>query len=224
MIAPGEFIPLAEETGLIVPIGEWVLAEACRTVRAWHAQHPARPPVSVGVNLSARQLLSPELPARVADALASSGLAPHLLKLEITESAVMQDADAAIRVLQELKELGVQLAIDDFGTGYSSLSYLKRFPVDTIKIDQSFVQGLASSPVDREIVRAVIRLAEAGGMETVAEGVETPSQRDELRRLGCSLLQGYLLSRPVPMSRIERAYRPEVPRPRQPAPEVVRLP
>jgi EAL domain-containing protein (putative c-di-GMP-specific phosphodiesterase class I) len=136
----------------------------------------------------------------------------------------MEETETTMATLHALKKLQVRLAIDDFGTGYSSLSYLKRFPVDTIKIDQSFVQGLASSPVDREIVRAVIRLAEAGGMETVAEGVETPSQRDELRRLGCSLLQGYLLSRPVPMSRIERAYRPEVPRPRQPAPEVVRLP
>jgi EAL domain-containing protein (putative c-di-GMP-specific phosphodiesterase class I) len=198
MIAPGEFIPLAEETGLIVPIGEWVLAEACRTVRAWHAQHPARPPVSVGVNLSARQLLLPELPARVADALASSGLAPHLLKLEITESAVMQDADAAIRVLQELKELGVQLAIDDFGTGYSSLSYLKRFPVDTLKIDRSFVDGLGEDAQDTAIVRSVVALAQTLDLSLTAEGVETAQQEAYLRTLGCDRAQGFRYAHPLP--------------------------
>jgi diguanylate cyclase (GGDEF)-like protein len=197
VISPGEFIPLAEETGLIVPIGDWVLREACREARRWHERYPHRLPVSVGVNLSARQLLAPDLPAKVAEALAETGLAPHLLKLEITESAVMHDADAAIRILQELRELGVQLAIDDFGTGYSSLSYLKRFPVDTLKIDRSFVDGLGEDAQDTAIVRSVVALAQTLDLSLTAEGVETAQQEMHLRMLGCDRAQGFRYAGPL---------------------------
>jgi diguanylate cyclase (GGDEF)-like protein/PAS domain S-box-containing protein len=223
LIPPAQFMDLAEESGLVLPLGEWVLEEACTAAVSWNRRHPGTPLV-MAVNLSARQFQQPDLCAQVSRVLDRTGLDPRLLTLEITETVVMDEAETTMATLHALKRLQVRLAIDDFGTGYSSLSYLKRFPVDTIKIDRSFVQGLASSPVDREIVRAVIRLAAAGGMQTVAEGVETPGQRDELRRLGCSMLQGYLLSRPAPLSRIERAFHPALPQPRQPAPEVVRLP
>jgi diguanylate cyclase (GGDEF)-like protein/PAS domain S-box-containing protein len=223
VVPPAQFMDLAEESGLVLPLGEWVLEQACAAAVSWNARHPGAP-LFMAVNLSARQFQQPDLCAQVSRVLEHTGLDPRLLTLEITETVVMDEAESTMETLHALKQLQVRLAIDDFGTGYSSLSYLKRFPVDTIKIDRSFVQGLSSSPVDREIVRAVIRLAAAGGMQTVAEGVETPGQREELQRLGCSLLQGYLLSRPAPLSRIEKAYHPVVPRPRQPAPEVVRLP
>jgi diguanylate cyclase (GGDEF)-like protein/PAS domain S-box-containing protein len=223
LIPPAQFMDLAEESGLVLPMGEWVLEEACAAAVSWNSRHPGTRLV-MAVNLSARQFQQPDLCAQVRRVLDRTGLDPTLLTLEITETVVMDETETTMATLHALKKLQVRLAIDDFGTGYSSLSYLKRFPVDTIKIDRSFVQGLASSPVDREIVRAVIRLAAAGGMQTVAEGVETPGQREELRRLGCSLLQGYLLSRPAPLARVERAYHPALPQPRQPTPEVVRLP
>jgi EAL domain-containing protein (putative c-di-GMP-specific phosphodiesterase class I) len=209
VVQPGEFVPLAEETGLIVPIGDWVLQEACRQARRWHELFTDRAPVGMGVNLSARQLLSPDLPSKVASALGSSGLAPHLLKLEITESAVMQDANTAIRILQELKALGVQLAIDDFGTGYSSLSYLKRFPVDTLKIDRSFVDGLGEDPQDTAIVRSVVALAQTLDLSLTAEGVETAQQEAHLRSLGCDRAQGYLYARPCPAPELEALLRRE---------------
>jgi diguanylate cyclase (GGDEF)-like protein/PAS domain S-box-containing protein len=223
LVPPAQFMDLAEESGLVLPLGEWVLEQACAAAVSWNHRHPGTPLV-MAVNLSARQFQQPDLCAQVSRVLDRTGLDPRLLTLEITETVVMDEAETTMATLHALKQLQVRLAIDDFGTGYSSLSYLKRFPVDTIKIDRSFVQGLASSTVDREIVRAVIRLAAAGGMQTIAEGVETPGQREELRRLGCSLLQGYLLSRPAPLAKIERAYHPAVPRPRPSTPEVVRLP
>jgi EAL domain-containing protein (putative c-di-GMP-specific phosphodiesterase class I) len=156
------------------------------------------------VNLSGKQFQHPGLCEQVAGVLARVGLAPSLLALEITETVVMQDTTHTLGTLRALRELGVRLAIDDFGTGYSSLSYLKRFPVDVVKIDKSFVDGLAGSRVDREIVAAVIRLAEAVGMQTIAEGVETAEQLDALRLLGCSMVQGYLMSRPQPLALLEQ--------------------
>jgi diguanylate cyclase (GGDEF)-like protein/PAS domain S-box-containing protein len=220
LLTPGHFMDVAEESGLVVPLGEWVLEQACAAAVGWNARHAE--PVVMAVNLSARQFQQPDLCERVSGVLQRTGLDPRLLTLEITETVVMDETEATIATLHALKELEVRLAIDDFGTGYSSLSYLKRFPVDAIKIDKSFVDGLASGPVDREIVRAVIRLAAAVGMQTIAEGVETEEQRDQLRRLGCSMLQGYLLSRPLPLARVEQRCRPTVPAPRADEP-VIRL-
>jgi len=204
LLPPGRFMELAEDTGLVLPLGEWVLERACRTARDWRDQHPGEAAV-MAVNLSARQFQDPDLCARVASVLDTVGLEPSALVLEITETVVMGDTERTLASLRALKRLGVRLAIDDFGTGYSSLSYLKRFPVDVVKIDKSFVDGLGESPVDREIVAAVIRLAAAVGMQTVAEGVETTAQLEQLRMLGCSLVQGYLLARPEPLAGLERA-------------------
>ena len=200
MMSPGSFVPLAEETGLILPIGWWVLAKAARDTQAWTVAHQDRPPLTVSVNLSARQFAHPGVVGEIASTLARSGLAPGQLCLEITEGVIMEDTDATIGRLRQLKALGVKLAIDDFGTGYSSLSYLKRFPVDSVKIDQSFVAGLTTSAVDFEIVAAVIRLASAIGITAVAEGVETPEQLALLAQLGCPLVQGHFLSPPLPLA------------------------
>jgi len=189
LVLPGEFIQLAEDTGLILRIGEWVLREACR----W-AQRAGGVPVSV--NLSPRQFNDARLAESVAQALAESGLAPNLLELEITESTAMQHTDATLATLGKLKRLGVSISIDDFGTGYSSLAYLRRFPVDKLKIDRSFV---AVAPADKEqaaIISAIVALAHALQIEVVAEGVETEAQRDFLARCGCDYLQGYLIGRP----------------------------
>ena len=189
LVLPGEFIQLAEDTGLILRIGEWVLREACR----W-AQRAGGVPVAV--NLSPRQFNDARLAETVAQALAESGLAPHLLELEITESTAMQHTDATLATLEKLKRLGVSISIDDFGTGYSSLAYLRRFPVDKLKIDRSFV---AVAPADKEqaaIISAIVALAHALQIEVVAEGVETEAQREFLARCGCDYLQGYLIGRP----------------------------
>lgn len=196
LIPPAVFIPIAEATGLVVPIGRWVLETASLQMRRWSSLGP-EDELTMSVNVSARQFQDPNLIGDVARVLAATGIAPRCLKLEITESAVMQDAEGAERTLRSLKELGVQLAIDDFGTGYSSLSYLKRFPVDTLKIDRSFVDGLGSDAQDTAIVRSVVALAQTLDLSVTAEGVETPSQLAQLRLLGCDFSQGYLLGRPV---------------------------
>jgi diguanylate cyclase (GGDEF)-like protein/PAS domain S-box-containing protein len=203
MLPPSHFMPLAEEGGLVIALGEWVLEEACRTAKRWAERHPGSGTV-MAVNLSARQFQHPDLCARVREVIARVGVDPSLLTLEITETVVMENSTRTLETLHALRALGVRLAIDDFGTGYSSLSYLKRFPVDVVKIDKSFVDGLATDSVDREIVAAVIRLASACGMQTVAEGVETAAQLDQLRLLGCSLVQGFLIARPEPVSTLER--------------------
>jgi len=197
MIAPDVFIPIAERSGLIVPLGAWILEEACRQAAAWQLDLPDRPPLGVGINLSGRQLLDPELTATVANAIALSGLDPALVDLEITESVLMEDSQANDEVLRRLKELGVTMSIDDFGTGYSSLSYLKRFPVEVLKVDRSFVDGLPDDREDSAIMAAVIALGHALELTIVAEGVETPEQRDALVALGCELAQGYLFARPL---------------------------
>jgi diguanylate cyclase (GGDEF)-like protein len=201
LVPPGEFIPVAERTGLIVPLGEWVLAEACRQARAWtdlSVGGVPGPPIRVAVNLSGRQISQHNLARRVAGALDEAGVVSGQLVLEITESEVMTDTEAAIVVLRQLKELGVGLSIDDFGTGYSSLSYLKRLPVDTLKIDRSFVHGLGVDPDDSAIVGATIRLSDALNLDTIAEGVENARQCQELLALGCTQAQGFYFARPEP--------------------------
>jgi diguanylate cyclase (GGDEF)-like protein len=198
LLAPGEFIPQAERSGLIDRVGGWVLEEACRYGRQWRDAHAADGSFVVAVNLSARQLAAPDLPARVSAALAESGLEPHELCLELTESALMDDADASLVALRALKQLGVRLAIDDFGTGYSSLAYLRRFPIDAVKIDRSFVSGLGSRAEDAAIVTAVLSLTRALGLTAIAEGVEHDHQRLELVRLGCATAQGFFFSPPRP--------------------------
>ena len=202
LLQPDEFIGLTEETGLIVPIGQWVLSEACKQARVWQLEYPTTPPLVMSVNLSAKQFQNPKLVEEITQALDESGLAASCLKLEITESTVMQDAPVTLTKLNELKELGVRLAIDDFGTGYSSLGYLKRFPVDTLKIDRSFVKGLSPDGGDNAIVRAVVTVAKSLNMDVTAEGVETEGQLAELRALGCDRWQGFLFARPVSPERV----------------------
>jgi diguanylate cyclase (GGDEF)-like protein len=197
LLQPDEFISLMEETGLIVPVGAWVLGEACRQLEEWTAQFQHQPPLTMSVNLSARQLQDPGIVMAVENALAESHLDPACLKLEITETVVMQDAPATLEMLHALKALGVQLAIDDFGTGYSSLGYLKRFPVDTLKIDRSFVQGVDLDAEDTAIVRAVISVAKSLNLSVTAEGIENDAQLVSLQKLGCDRGQGFLFARPL---------------------------
>ena len=213
LLAPSHFMDVAEESGLVLPLGDWVLEQACTAAVTWQHRHPGTP-IVMAVNLSARQFQQADLCERVRAVLENTGLDPRLLALEITETAVMEDTEATLGVLRALKQLKVRLSIDDFGTGYSSLSYLKRFPVDSVKIDRSFIEGLTAGPVDREIVHAVIRLASAVGMQTVAEGVETSAQEEALRLLGCTLIQGFLHSRPATMEHLERTLDLRLPRPR----------
>ena len=197
LLAPEAFIGLTEETGLIIPIGQWVLTEACRQARRWQEQRPSDPPLTIGVNLSARQLQDPDLIGLVSGVLADSGLDPRCLKFEITESVVMQDAPSTLATLHTLRELGIRLAIDDFGTGYSSLGYLKRFPIDTLKIDRSFVEGIVTDPEDAAIVQAVISVAKSLGLSVTAEGIETEAQLRRLKELGCDRGQGYYFGEPL---------------------------
>jgi diguanylate cyclase (GGDEF)-like protein len=196
LIAPGEFIPVAEETGLIVPIGKWVLHEACRQTAEWHAQFPGNP-VDINVNLSGKQFTQSDLVEQVIGALDEAHLPARHLVLEITETVVMVNPDATIAMLGRLKDLGIKLNIDDFGTGYSSLAYLQQFPVDTIKIDRSFVSRMNQSAENTEIVRTIVNLAHNLCMKVTAEGIETPEQLDSLAGLKCEKGQGFLLSRPL---------------------------
>ena len=203
LVAPLAFIPMAEETGLIVPIGRWVLETACRQAARWHATAARRAEAApfVSVNLSARQFMAADLVADVAEILRATGLGPGALELEITESVVMDQSEAGIRALRQLRDLGVRLVLDDFGTGYSSLAYLKHLPLDTLKVDRTFVAGLDEA-ADRSIVDAVIALAHGLGMAVVAEGIETSRQEERLRELGCDFGQGYLFARPMPADKI----------------------
>jgi diguanylate cyclase (GGDEF)-like protein len=197
MVPPIEFIPLAEETGLVIALGEWVLREACRQTVAWHRSHPDRPPVSVAVNLAGSQLQLTSFAATVAQILRETGLRPADLVLEITESQIMDNIDAIIPNLHQLQELGVRLSIDDFGTGYSSLSRLRSLPVDELKIDRSFVNEIQSGADEAPLVAAIIAMAHGLDLKVVGEGVETAEQLDFLLRSGCDKVQGYLLGRPV---------------------------
>jgi diguanylate cyclase (GGDEF)-like protein/PAS domain S-box-containing protein len=196
LVSPADFIPVAEETGMIVPIGRWVLQEACRQAAVWQTTFPDQP-MYMSVNISGRQFSQPDLIDQVTSALRQSKLKPANLILEITESVVMQNPEVTITMLRRLKDLGIQLNIDDFGTGYSSLSYLQRFPVDTIKIDRSFVTQMSESTENAEIVRTIVALAHNLNMKVTAEGIETPEQLAKLQELHCENGQGYLLSRPL---------------------------
>jgi diguanylate cyclase (GGDEF)-like protein/PAS domain S-box-containing protein len=197
IVSPAEFIPVAEETGMILSIGKWVIYEACRQAAAWQTQFPETP-LDINVNLSGKQFSQPDLVEQVMGALRKSGLPAKHLILEVTESVVMENPQSAIEMLQRLKSLGVQLNIDDFGTGYSSLSYLQRFPVDTMKIDRSFIAGMCDNPENAEIVRTIVALAHNLNLKVTAEGIETPEQLAQLQDLHCENAQGYFLSRPLP--------------------------
>jgi diguanylate cyclase (GGDEF)-like protein/PAS domain S-box-containing protein len=197
MLLPDEFIPLAEEIGAIVPLGRWVLRSACAEARRWQEQANGGPPVAVSVNLSARQFSQADVPALVCEVLDESGLPAPSLRLELTESALMEDPAGAATKLGQLKQIGVNLEVDDFGTGCSSLSYLRRFPIDALKIDRGFVSRMDAEMEDREIVRTIVTLAANLGVSAVAEGVETPAQAAQLRSFRCPYAQGFLFSRPV---------------------------
>ena len=204
LLGPMEFIPLAEENGLIVPIGEWVLRTACAQARAW--QEAGLRPIRVAVNLSVRQFYQKNLVETVARILEQTGLDSRYLELEITESCLMQNTRTTVALLAELNRLGMRISIDDFGTGYSSLSYLKRFPVDTLKIDRSFICDIGTDHDDDAIVKAIIALAQSLELRVVAEGVETPEQLHFLRTHGCNEIQGYLISRPLPADEAARQF------------------
>jgi diguanylate cyclase (GGDEF)-like protein len=196
-VNPADFIPLAEDTGLIVPIGLWILRKACQQLAKWQWHVAGNRDLFMSVNLSSKQVAQPGLVTEIQDILEETDLEAKQIKLEITESAVMGNAEMSARLLKRLKALGVQLSIDDFGTGYSSLGYLHRFPVNTLKIDRSFVGRIGEAAENIEIVRTIVSLAENMGMEVVAEGVETLSQLTQLRSLNCRYGQGYLFSRPI---------------------------
>jgi EAL domain-containing protein (putative c-di-GMP-specific phosphodiesterase class I) len=200
MVSPDKFIPLAEETGLIVTIGDWALREACRQNKAWQDAGMAR--ITVCVNVSARQFAEKDWVARVAESLKQSGMEACYLELELTESLVMQDLQGAIATMKELRALGVHLSIDDFGTGYSSLASLKTFPVARLKIDKTFITDLMNDESDRAVTSAVISLGQKLNMRVIAEGVETEGQMTFLRENNCDEMQGYLFSRPVPADEI----------------------
>jgi EAL domain-containing protein (putative c-di-GMP-specific phosphodiesterase class I) len=202
LLSPALFLPVAEETGLISQIDDWVLRQACQDASLWQAMLKDSSALSVSVNISAAGFGQPDLVGRVAAALNSSGLRAGDLRLEITESAAMKDAGRSTAILTELRRLGVRISLDDFGTGYSSLSYLQRFPVDTLKIDRSFVLGIAGDDGNREIVGTIVNLARTLRLEVIAEGTETATQVAYLEHLNCGFGQGYFFSRPVPFDEL----------------------
>ncbi|MBS0455988.1 MAG: bifunctional diguanylate cyclase/phosphodiesterase [Proteobacteria bacterium] len=211
MVSPADFIPIAEETGAIIEIGIWILATACAENRRW--QEAGLPPLVMAVNISPRQFADPQLPQTVLQALESSGLAPQWLELEITEGAAMHDVDAAITVLHAFKAIGIGLSMDDFGTGYSSLSYLKRFPIDRLKVDQSFVRHMIDEPTDAAIVRSIIVLGHSLDLGVIAEGVETQAQLSLLTKFGCKQVQGYVFGRPRPAAEMRALLQEHLARP-----------
>jgi diguanylate cyclase (GGDEF)-like protein len=206
LLGPGEFISVAEETGMIVPLGMWVLRDACRRAVVWQRARPSHQPLLLRVNVSARQLAQESLREMVAEIIADTAIDPAFLCLEVTESLLIEDPESAIRMLAGLKQLGVKIAIDDFGTGYSSLGYLRRLPVDCVKVDRSFVRGLPDIEQDVAIVNAVIALGHALGLSVTAEGVETTGQLDNLRSAGCDTAQGFLFSQPLPPEVVEQLF------------------
>lgn len=204
LVPPGDFVPVLEELGLVVDVGDWVISEACRQLKEWHANKVRVPKVSV--NISARQFSDGQLGTRIATILSEVGLSPACLELELTESILMREVNEAMVILDSLKKLGLSIAVDDFGTGYSSLNYLKQFPIDVLKIDRTFVDGLPSGEQDAQIARAIIAMAHSLNLAVIAEGVETQEQLDFLREHGCDEVQGYLFGRPMPASRFEAQF------------------
>jgi EAL domain-containing protein (putative c-di-GMP-specific phosphodiesterase class I) len=205
LVPPGEFISVLEDTGLIVPVGRWVLGAACKQVGAWLASSIG--PIAVSVNVMGRQFLEGNLERDVTDALENHHVPADLLELELTESSLMANTQSTIEMLQNLQNLGVCISIDDFGTGYSSLAYLRRFPVDKLKIDIAFIRGITTNTDDAAIVLAIIRMAHTLKLDVVAEGVETEAQLEYLRSHECDQIQGYYLSRPLPVPELERILR-----------------
>ena len=196
-VAPDAFIPIAEETGMILPLGLQVLAKACRQMREWTARSPEAKPLLLSVNVSGKQLAHGDFPERIAEVLRETGLPPGSLKLEITENAIIENADSAAELLHRLRDMGVGIWLDDFGTGHASFSYLYRFPIDTLKIDRSFIQQLDQNGTSLEITRAIVLLAHSLGLAVIGEGVESPGQRDRLRDFACDSIQGFLVSFPL---------------------------
>jgi len=207
LVLPGEFIPLAEQTGLILPLGQWVLEAACAQLVHW-SQSALTRPFFLSVNVSARQFRQPDFVTQVLGALQASGANPERLRFELTESLLLTDVEDSIARMEQLRRHGVGFSMDDFGTGYSSLSYLKRSPLDQLKIDQGFVRDLQTDPNDAAIVRTILALARSLDLSVVAEGVETPGQFEFLQRHGCQAFQGYLFARPMPAEMLERALLP----------------
>jgi diguanylate cyclase (GGDEF)-like protein/PAS domain S-box-containing protein len=203
MVSPAEFIPLAEEIGMIIPIGDWVIEQACAQLKAWEL-HPVMSKIRVSVNVSPRQLSQPYFVEQITEAIEKTGIRPSQLKLELTESFILNDVEEAIEKMQELRDIGIRFAMDDFGTGYSSLAYLKRLPLEQLKIDQSFVHDIGRDKNSSVMVRTIINIASNFGLEVVAEGVETDEQLAFLRQYGCNKFQGYFFGKPVPVNEFER--------------------
>jgi len=198
LMLPDQFVPFAEETGLIIPLGKWALREACRQAKEWQERYPSDPPLIVGVNLSARQLEHPNIVDEVEEALRDSGLDPRSLTLEVTESVVVKDEEHNIDAMQRLEAIGIRFALDDFGTGYSALAYLRRLPVGLLKLDRSFLERLGEDAEAEVLLSGVISIASGLGLYVLTEGVETPEQLAQVKALGCDLVQGNYLSEPLP--------------------------
>ncbi len=197
MITPAQFIPIAEETGLIVPLGEWILRQACQQLKQWQQQFPQSQHLTISVNLSSQQLANSQLLSHVLQILQETGLPPHSLKLEVTEGGMLENATMAVQILSRLQEMGIQIYVDDFGTGYSSLNRLHQLPIDALKIDRSFIHQIDSEATNLSILSSIISLAQRLNIEIIAEGIEAPNQVSHLKSLGCKIGQGYLFSRPV---------------------------
>jgi len=197
MMYPGQFMPLAEETGLIISIDRWVMRTACQQTVAWQQQYPSQSPLSISINISSRQITQPDFIDFLRDILQETKLEVNCLLLEITENTIMENFDQAASILQQLRQLGVQIHIDDFGVGYSSLNYLSRFPINSLKIDRSFIHMMTEDSSYLKIVQAIIRLTHSLGMSVTAEGVETQEQLSQLRELECEYIQGFLISKPI---------------------------
>jgi EAL domain-containing protein (putative c-di-GMP-specific phosphodiesterase class I) len=203
MVSPLEFIPLAEESGLIIPIGQWVLESACKQLKEWQKDERTRD-LTLAVNVSAIQFSHPSFVNDVLSTIQSYNIAPHRLKLELTESMLVNNIEEIIVIMKQLKDIGVQFSLDDFGTGYSSLQYLKKLPLDQLKIDQSFVRDLVKDTHDMSIVRTIIAMAKGLELDVIAEGVETVSQKNKLMSFGCHNFQGFLFSKPLPIEELNK--------------------
>jgi len=210
LIMPDRFLSVAEETGLIVPLGAWVVGETCRRLAEWQTR-PETADLHLSLNLSARELTHPDVVSTVLQCVRDTGVDPHSLTIEVTESTAMADGDTGFRALRDLSSEGIRVAIDDFGTGYSSLEQLRRMPVDIVKVDRSFVSGMAADPTDREIVAAVVGMGRALKLCVVAEGIETPEQAEVLRELGCDIGQGFLYAKALPAEEMDELARVGLP-------------